>query len=419
VRHIAVLFCVFSTLAAPAGAQERSTSDAPPPAVRFSGYVQTDWVAFRQSSQDEVSGATGDPLNQDRFTLRRGRIRADAERGIALGTLEIDANTVNGPIVRPIDVEASARWPPRGDGVAYVMATVGLFKIPFGFELLENETVRPFLERSTAIGALFPGGHDLGARLKARWRFLDASVAVMNGDPIGERQFPGRDPNKSKDVVLRLASQTALRDTVRVEWGVSGLTGTGLHKGTPSTKDVLVWRDVNQDGIVQPTEVQAIPGSAATPSRNFHRFAVGAHLHVAIRIPVLGDLDLRGEIIRASNLDRGLRIADPISTERDVRETGFCLGFSQQVTRYAFAGIRYDRYDPDADANEQRGVALVPSDNGMSTLSLAGGLRYGDGTAARLFGQYDHNTNALGRTAGGLPTTLADDAFTLRAEVAF
>jgi hypothetical protein len=33
--------------------------------------------------------------------------------------------------------------------------------------------------------------------------------------------------------------------------------------------------------------------------------------------------------------------------------------------------------------------------------------------------EYDHNTNPLGLTAGGIPTTLADDALTIRGEVSF
>ena len=37
----------------------------------------------------------------------------------------------------------------------------------------------------------------------------------------------------------------------------------------------------------------------------------------------------------------------------------------------------------------------------------------------RLIAQYDHRTNNQGRDAAGRPTTLADDSFTLRAEVRF
>ena len=50
--------------------------------LRFSGYVQVDAVAYNQLSQDEVDPATGKPLNQTRFLLRRGHLRADLDEGL-------------------------------------------------------------------------------------------------------------------------------------------------------------------------------------------------------------------------------------------------------------------------------------------------------------------------------------------------
>ena len=75
------------------------------PQVRLSGFVQVDWVVHNQMSQDEVNGSTGAPLNEDRFKVRRGHLRVDAEKSIVLGAIEIDANTVNGPQVRPIEAQ--------------------------------------------------------------------------------------------------------------------------------------------------------------------------------------------------------------------------------------------------------------------------------------------------------------------------
>jgi hypothetical protein len=108
--------------------------------------------------------------------------------------------------------------------------------------------------------------------------------------------------------------------------------------------------------------------------------------------------------------------ADPVGAGRDLRELGFHVGVTQELTRYAMIGARYDRYDPDADASEQRALQRVPRDSAFSTVAVTGALRYPPG---RLIFEYDHNTNALGRTAAGVPTTLADDAFTLRGEVTF
>lgn len=387
------------------------------PPVRVSGYVQVDWTAFDQASQNEVDFSTNLPLNQDRFTLRRGHLRVDAGRGLVSGSLEIDANTVNGPQVRPIDAEVSVRWPAEPDERRpELVATAGLMKIPFGFEVPELDNVRPFLERATVSRALFPGEFDLGARFAVTYRFLEWTIAAMNGNPIGDKVFPALAPDRTKEVVGRIGATADVAPGVRLEAGVSGDWGIGFHEGTPTTKDQLVWRDENGDGIVQPTEIQVIPGSAATPSQQFRRFAVGADARLSVRVPLLGHLALRAEVVRGQNLDRGLEYADPVGAGHDLRELGWYVGATQEITRWAVVGARYDQYNPDQDASRQVAVNLVVADLTYRTFALLAMLRY---ESARLLVEYDKNDNALGLSANGSPTTLKDDALTVRAQVQF
>jgi hypothetical protein len=384
---------------------------------RFSGLLQADAVLFRQSARDEINSATGEPLNTQRFSIPRARLRADFERGPVAAALELDANTLEGPAARILDAEITGRWQghdPRAE--PFLALTVGLLKVPFGLEVPRAETSRLFLERSTTARAFFPGFYDLGIRVHGGYRFLRYSAAVMNGDPIGEKGFGGLDLTAGKDVLARLGVDTRPAAAVRVEVGISGLTGQGLHPGTPATKDVLVWRDANEDGLVQSTEMQAIPGAAATPSEPFRRFALAADLRLTATIPVLGELAIYGEVARAQNLDRGVEPADPVSVGRDLREFGFYAGITQELTRWAMVGLRYDRYDPDADASEQRGISRVPRDSTYSTVAVTAAFRW---SPLRVIAEYDHNQNALGRSAGGLPTTLGDDLFALRGEVKF
>jgi hypothetical protein len=393
--------------------------------------VQTDWQVARQSSENELNPSTGAPLNENRFVLRRGHLRVDTEHGIVIASLEIDANTVRGPEVRPLGAEASVRWPARGNAprereldlvraptssTPYVMGTLGLFKTPFGFEVMEADVKRPFLERAAILRALFPGELDLGARLAGGWRFFNYQLGIMNGHPSGEKQLPDRDPSKGKDLVGRVGADARVSERVVVQAGFSFLSGTGFHAGTPSTKDTLVWRDTNENGIVEITEIQVIPGAAATPSRNFHRYALGADLRAFVDVPHLGELQLRGEIVWASNLDRAVQPADPVAAGRDLREFGFYVGATQELTRWAQIGVRYDRYQPDTDASTSVAGTLVPKDASFTTLAIMAMARY---EKARLVFEYDHNTNALGRTDSGFPTTLKDDAFTIRGQVAF
>ncbi len=392
------------------------------PRVRFSGFTQVDWVAMNQNSQEELD-VRGQPQNQERFVLRRARLRADVDRGLITGGLELDANTVSGPQVRPIAAEVTARWPVKRGSPYDFALTMGLIQTPFGAEVQELDYVRPFLERSAVSNAFFPGVYDLGMRFRGRYRFLHYAFGLMNGDPIGDKSFPGRDPNKSKDLVFRVGVKTDVTRRIDVDMGFSGLSGSGFHAGTPTTKDQLVWRDTNEDGIVDTTEIQVIPGTAATPSQTFRRFGVGADLKVRVNVGRLGHLTLRGEIMRGNNLDRGLFIADPISTGHDLRETGYYVGLSQEVTRYGLLGVRYDRYDPDSDASEQQGLTLVPRDRSVSTFAMLAGLRlpneHSPLSAGRLLFEYDRNYNALGRGTNGTPTTLASDTAILRAEITY
>jgi hypothetical protein len=386
-------------------------------AVHVSGYAQIDWVIHNQMSQNEINGSTGQYLNLDRFTLRRGHLRLEANHGLVGAALEIDANTTNGPQVRPLDAEVWIHWPEKPDDhLPSLRLSAGLMQIPFGFEVQELDNVRPFLERSTVMQALYPGAFDLGAKLKTTYKFLVWSIALMNGNPIGDLVFPDLDPVHAKDVVSRIGVDVEIVHGVRFLAGVSGDTGTGFHEGTPATKYVVIWQDQNGDGIVEPNELTAVGGVAATPSETFHRWAIAGDARLVIRMPKLGDLAFRAELVRSLNLDRGLEYADPIEAGHDLRELGWYVGATQEITQYGLIGVRFDSYDPNSDAMQQRALDLVPVSRKYTTLALLAMLRY---ERARLSLEYDINTNPLGIASNGAPTSLADNALTLRGQVSF
>ncbi|MDB4967015.1 MAG: phosphate-selective porin [Myxococcales bacterium] len=386
--------------------------------VALFGFLQADGILYHQASVDELNPSTGQPLNETRFLIRRARLRVEGDYGPVAGVIEFDGNTVNGPVARLIDVEASACWPRcTSDTGPVVMGTLGLMRIPFGFEVQERDYVRLFLERSNIARALFPGEFDLGARLQGRWRWLRWQVAAMNGQPSGDKQFALADPSASKDFLGRIGADSALGGRLSVAGGISALYGTGFHRGTSSTKDSVVWRDSNGDGQVDPTELVGLPGQPATGSQTFSRYAFGGDLSVIVELPRVGALTLRGELIWAANLDRALLVADPVAVGRDLRELGWYIAATQQLTRYCAVGVRYDRYDPDADAREQVGARLVPRDKTFSTLAVAIAAAFPP--YARLTLEWDHNTNALARSDSGAPATLGSDVVTLRAQVVF
>jgi hypothetical protein len=397
------------------------------PAVRaarwglgLTGFVQAD-VAFRKSSEDQLNPSTGDPLNEDRFSIRRARLKATLERTYVSGAFELDGSTVRGPTARIASAEASLRLPGSGgEGTPpLLMATIGLFKIPFGYEVVESDRDRLFLERSTTERALFPGEYDLGARVQGGWRFIRYALAVQNGEPIGERAFPSRDPNHQKDWVGRLGIDGG-EGPVSFIAGFSGLYGTGFHRGVGATKASFQWVDVNQNGFIDTGELQPTPGRAALPSANFTRHALGADARVAVVTPVLGQTTVYGELYYARDLDRAILPADPIGAAggvgRSYRELGWYAAFMQDLGARLTVGARYDHYNPDRDASDTQVGVVVPNNASYSTLSLVAALR---SPAGRLIAQFDVNRNHLGRDLAGLPTNLQDNAFTIRGEARF
>jgi hypothetical protein len=382
-------------------------------ATRVSGLLQVDGVPFHQASVDELDPATRAPLNETRFLIRRARIRLDAGYGYVHGLVQLDANTVRGPTVRLLAAELSVRYPREGETLIELGA--GLMFIPFGFETMELANRRMFLEASSWVNAIFPGRRDLGARLAGAWQFLRYVVAVMNGNPSASAQLPLRDPNRGKDVIGRLGAEGPLFSFLEANFGLSGLWGQGFHAGTPPTKDTTVVRDVNEDGIVQLSEIQLVPGDPGEPSQNFKRYALGADLGFDYVLPVLGRGRSYGEIIWGKNLDRALFVADPIAQGRSLRELAFMLAMRQALTQHAELGVRYDRYDGDLDASDRQGVSLVPVHARVSTWAFA--LAWCSFAHLRVSVEYDHQKNPFGRSTSGRPTTLAADSLTLRAQL--
>lgn len=380
--------------------------------VALSGYVQADLVPWDQASVDEPD-ADGSPLNRERVLVRRARLHAALTRDRYFASLELDGNTVSGATARVVDARVGARW--RGRGVQASLA-LGLFKLPFGREVPASEATREVLEPTLAARAFFPGSRDAGLLAEARWRGVELAVALVNGAPTEDAQFRGRDPSSSWDLLGRAGGRGTLRYGVELSGGVSLLTGTGLHPGTPPIKEALVWVDANEDGLVQTTELLVVPGAPATPSETFTRSGVGADVAITWCLQRLGGGRAAAEVTLGTNLDRGVEYADPIVADRDLRELGWHVLVVQSITRHAAIAARYDAYRPDRDAFELRGAGIVPTDPRYTTLAIAGELRHG---SARFLVEYDHERNPRGRGLDGAPTTRAADRVTLRAQVAF
>lgn len=383
--------------------------------LRVSGFVQAQYTA-NQLSEDQLRQG-GEPMNEDRFEVRRARLRVDVERDGGIAQLEIDGNTVRGAAMSIRRANVGWVWRDAVTQDPLVRVRVGLTETPFGYELPRGQEELLFLERTLGSFSLFPGPTDTGARVDGVLGSFVYDVAIQNGLPIDDRGGEIRvDPTRAPDLSGRLGVDHVLVDVVRFEAGVSVLTGTGFSPGTDALKPTVEWRDLNENESLDSGELIAVPGRGAVPSYTFRRWATGVDASVRVRTG-WGQLRVFGDVTLASNLDRGYFEADPIQAGADVRHLAWYVAALQEVGPWGWVGVRYDVFDPDSDLLDDRRGFRVPRDATVRTLSPIAGVRVPG--VGRLMVQYDWIRDRLGRDASGVPVDLRNDVWTLRLQGVF
>jgi hypothetical protein len=380
--------------------------------VTFSGYVQAQY-GQNQYSQDQLQQG-GSPLNQDRFVIRRGRLRVKGRWQYFRTDFEVDASTTRGPTASVRRASISGVLPGKTDGAPpWLLLTFGLTEIPFGREVQQGQDQILFLERTTGSLAMFAGPVDTGARLDAAYGPLRATFAIMNGTPLDDRaNGPNAiDPLKSPDYIGRVVAESQATEAFRVEGGASFLTGRGFHAGSDATKSVLQWDDSNADGVINAGELVAVAGRSAVPSQSYKHWAVGLDLAFELKTK-FGLSRLYGEVTLASNLDRALYVGDPVALGYNVRELNWYAAFIQDLTQWGFAGMRVERYDPNSDFTDSRRGKSIPTNASLLTVSPIAGARWpGYG---RVTFEYDVVRDKLGRSTNGVPQDVKNNQWTLR-----
>jgi hypothetical protein len=385
--------------------------------VQISGYIQAQY-SRNDLSEDQLQQG-GTPLNQNRFAVRRGRLRVNGRWKYFRTDFEFDGSNTRGPTASVRRASISGVLPgSNADDPPLLMLTAGLTEIPLGLELQQGQDDILFMERTTGSLALFPGPVDTGIKLEGAYSVFRLQLAVMNGAPLDDRAGgpSGIDPTSAPDFLGRLGVDVKPVEKLHFAGGVSFLTGKGFHPGSDATKSVLQWDDADGDGKVSPSEYKPTGAEAAKPSSTFERWAVGADLSVDFRTKA-GTSRVYGEVLLATNLDRALYVADPTFLGRDVRELNWYVAATQDITEYAFVGARYDVYDPDSDLVDPRRGSLYARDAEIKTLSPIVGLRWPG--IVRLTLQYDNVQDHLARDRRGVPSDVKNDQWTLRAQGRF
>ena len=205
-----------------------STSYSPGATTLPPGVGSNDVIAKQPTELG--TGAPGITTNNDYFRIRRARLKVELEPNeYSRFVMEIDPNlaggvdSATGTIARNVEAQGIAKWAEDAE----TTFGMGIFKIPYGWEVLQSDADRPFIERSWWEQNVTPGEFDTGAKAytTALDHHLTGKFAVINGVTQGEKTFallPGQTQGKS--MVGRINY-----DFGAVDIGTSGYYGQGAE----------------------------------------------------------------------------------------------------------------------------------------------------------------------------------------------
>lgn len=351
--------------------------------IKVSGYIQGRFE-YRGDSADGLNSA-GRPTGTNRFLVRRARLKTVYDGTNAEYLLQIDA-TGDGVTLKDAEATFVDTWSPLG-----LRLTVGQFKWPFGYEILQSSGDREMPERSFMIRRLFPGERDRGFRVQGKYDWLRFSAALVNGvrelptgTPAQDSLYVTNDQNSFKDLVGRVGG-----DFEFLVVGLSGYFGRIL-KTTASTALAPKWTDTNMDKMVSADEITYTPGTAASYQR-FSRKRLGADMQLYLDVPGLGGLAVKGEIIYAkdSNLEYQGKPADSCL---DVTSFGGIITVVQNVGDYLGAVIRYDSFDPNFSKalDSKCSAALIAAGQGDRQDTIGGGILIHGSSNVKATFTYEH-----------------------------
>jgi hypothetical protein len=122
---------------------------------KFSGYVQVQFQHADVKGVKTFSGGDFPDDVQNRFTVRRGRLKLTYTGDVTQVVLQIDV-TERGVFARDAYLKLTDPW------TKWMSLTTGLFVRPFGKELVYSSSQRESPERARMIQVLFPGERDVG-----------------------------------------------------------------------------------------------------------------------------------------------------------------------------------------------------------------------------------------------------------------
>jgi phosphate-selective porin len=368
--------------------------------IKISGYVQTQYQKADSAGIASVAGGNFASGVDQRFAVRRGRIKFAYVAPLSTYVLQFDASeggfTLKDAYMKFTDPLVNA-----------FSLTAGIFNRPFGYEIEYSSSSRECPERARVFQTLFPGERDLGACITfnppktSNYNFIKFDAGVFNGTGPNAKDFDNR-----KDIITRLTlNKSFFNENLKIGIGGSYHIGSMLNFTNTTTKNQYVYK--MNDNVFK-------KDSSQFSKRQF----TGLECQIAIN-SVIGLSQLRAEYLFGQQAGTSTSSSTPTAintSDTYLRNfAGYYVVYSQNIAQLPFQTVvRYDVYDPNTKVSGAKD--LTNGDIKYTTYGL--GLIYRLDSNVKITAYYDIVENESTQLKGYW-TDLKDNVFTLRFQYKF
>lgn len=391
--------------------------------LKVTGYIQAQWQLADTAGINSFSGGNFVKTTDNRFAVRRGRVKFTYDYNFTQFVLQLDA-TEKGVAIKDAYVAVMEPW------AQFATLTAGVFDRPFGYEISYSSSTRETPERARAFQSLFPGERDLGAKITlqpkkgTRYDFIKLDAGFFAGNGINP-EF-----DTKKDFIGHLAIAKAnVAQTFKYGLGVSYYDG-GLFQATKYVYNAAKLSDgSNMAFLVDSTSTN----KNAYAKRQYMGVDAQFSLQSAIGITTVRAEYLTGKQPGSSATNQSTNSATAPTTDTYNRE--FSAGYVYFIQNIGETKnqlvVKYDWYDPNtkvsgneivSKSSTGKSTKLTANDIKFSTLGLGWNYRFNSQVKFTAF--YEIVKNETTGISGALATNnytkdLKDNVLTLRVQYKF
>jgi hypothetical protein len=386
--------------------------------IRVSGYMQPQYQVISKEGAESYSGGDFPPHSNNRFMLRRGRIRFDYARfndndKPSLQFVFQFDGTERGVFIRDF-------WGRAFENKWELFAfTMGMFARPFGYEVNLSSSDRESPERGRMSQILMRTERDLGAMItfdprnrKSFLKYLHVDAGFFNGQGLTNIN----DFDSYKDFISRVAIKPIpIARELWLSFGLSYLNGGFIQNGP------LRYNMSTSGG--KPLFV--LDSSTAKIGSKVPRKYNGVDAQLKIKNK-WGFTEIRGEFWNGtqtatySSSETPPLLLDP-SDPYYVRpfNGGFFYLLQHIINEHHQLGLKLDWYDPNTDV---KGEEIILDNNfgpaDVKYTTIGGGYTYYINENLKMVLWYDNVKNEKTSLAG-FTEDLKDNVFTFRLQFRF